>query len=50
MFMFDENSMVAKIWADQVRKQNKKVDDVPELYGLREAVKKIVGVTEHEEG
>lgn len=40
--MFNENSIVAKVWADAVLKGDKKLSDVPNLSNLIAVVTAIV--------
>lgn len=40
--MFNENSIVAKIWAEKVKGGTYNVEQVPELFNLREVVAEMV--------
>lgn len=40
--MFNENSIVVKVWADAVKKGEKQLSDVPNLYNLIAVVTTIV--------
>lgn len=40
--MFNENSMVVRVWADAVRKGDKQLSEVPNLDNLIEVVTSII--------
>ena len=44
--MFNENSVIVKTWVKQVKEGKCTLDDVPNLFNLREVVSKIIAESE----